>query len=127
MVSAEGLNKRAKARKLITMKSKLLFSALFVAFLGIANISMAQDGFAKNHPRRSEVNKRLQDQDRRINHEMRNGDISRRQANHLHQRDHHIWREERRMAFRHDGHITRHEQSRLYRQENHMSRRIDRA
>ena len=60
------------------MKSKLLFSAVFVAFLGIANISMAQDGsFSKNHPRRAEVNHRLNHQDRRINHKLRNGDISR--------------------------------------------------
>jgi hypothetical protein len=110
------------------MKSKLLFSAIFVAFLGIANISMAQDGnFAKNHPRRAEVNQRLNNQDRRINRDLRNGDISRRQANRLHQRDHQIRREERRMAYRHDGHITRREQNRLNRQENHMSRRIRRA
>jgi hypothetical protein len=109
------------------MKSKLLFSALFVAFVGIANISMAQDGFAKNHPRRTEVNQRLQNQNHRIHHEMRNGDISRRQAYHMHQRDHRIRREERKMAFRHNGHITRHEQNRLNRQENHVSRRIVRA
>jgi hypothetical protein len=110
------------------MKSKLLFSALFVAFLGIANISMAQDGsFDKNHPRRAEVNQRLNNQDRRINHDVRDGDMSRRQANNLHQRDHQIRREERRMASRHGGHITKHEQNRLNRQENHTSRRIHRA
>ena len=48
------------------MKSKLLFSALFIAFLGIANVSLAQDGFAKTHPRRAEVNQRLKNQDHRI-------------------------------------------------------------
>ncbi len=110
------------------MKSKLLFSALFVGFLAIANIAMAQDGnFAKNHPRRAEVNQRLNNQDRRINRDVRNGDMGRRQANRLHQRDHQIRREERRMAYRHDGHITRREQNRLNRQENHMSHRIHRA
>jgi hypothetical protein len=110
------------------MKSKLLFTAIFIAFLGIANISMAQDGnFAKNHPRRAEVNQRLNNQDRRINRDFRNGDMSRRQANHLHQHDHQIRREERRMASRHDGHITKREQNRLNRQENHVSRRIHRA
>jgi hypothetical protein len=109
------------------MKSKLLFSALFVAFLGIANVSMAQDGFAKNHPRRAEVNQRLLNQDYRINHKLRNGDISRHQAYHMHQRDHQIRHEERRMAYRHGGHITKHEQYRLNRQENHMNRRIIRS
>jgi hypothetical protein len=109
------------------MKSKLLFSALFVTFLGLANISMAQDGFAKNHPRRAEVNQRLNNQDRRINHKMRSGDISKHQANRMHRRDHQIRHEERRMAYRHNGHITKHEQHRLNRQENHMNHRIVRS
>ena len=110
------------------MKSKLLFSALFVAFLGIANISMAQDGhFAKTHPRRAEVNHRLNNQDHRINNKVKDGDISGRQANHMHQRDHQIRKEERNMASRHGGHITKHEQHRLNHQENHVSRKIHRA
>lgn len=109
------------------MKSKILFSAMLVAFLGMANISMAQEGVAKNHPRRAEVNHRLNNQDRRIDRKFHNGDISRRKAHNLHRMDHHIRREERRMAYRHNGHITRHEQYRLNRQENHMSRRIRRA
>ena len=110
------------------MKSKILFSALFIAFMGIANISMAQDGsFAKNHPRRSEVNHRLNNQDRRIHNKVKNGDMSRHQAHNLHRRDHQIRKEERRMASRHGGHITKHEQNRLNRQENHASRKIHRA
>ena len=110
------------------MKSKLLFSALFIAFLGIANVSMAQDGnFAKDHPRRSEVNHRLNNQDRRIHHKVKNGDMSRREARNLHRRDHQIRKEERRMAYRHDGHITKREQNRLNRQENHVSHRIQKA
>jgi hypothetical protein len=110
------------------MKSKLLFSALFVVFLGIANISMAQDGsFAKNHPRRAEVNQRLNNQNRRINHKVRDGQMSRRQANNLHRRDHQIRHEERSMASRHNGHLTRHEQARINHQENHVSRRIHKA
>lgn len=110
------------------MKSKLLFSGLFVVFLGIANVSMAQDGsFAKNHPRRSEVNHRLNNQYHRIHNKVKDGEISRRVAHHLHQRDQQIRKEERRMASRHDGHITKREQNRLNRQENHVSRKIHRA
>lgn len=110
------------------MKSKLLFSALFIAFLGIANVSMAQDGkFAKDHPRRSEVNHRLNNQDSRIHNKVKNGDMSRHEAHNLHRRDHQIRKEERRMASRHDGHITKHEQNRLNRQENHVSHKIHRA
>jgi hypothetical protein len=118
----------AQALKIKTMKSKLLFSALFVAFLGFANISMAQDGsFAKNHPRRAEVNQRLNNQDHRIDHKVKNGDMSRREAHNLHRQDHQIRREERRMASRHGGHLNKHEQYRLNRQENHMSHKIHRA
>ena len=118
----------AKALKIETMKSKILFSAMFVAFLGFANISMAQDGsFVKNHPRRAEVNQRLQNQDRRIHNKVRNGDISRHQAHNLHRKDHRIRREERRMAFRHNGHINSHEQNRLDQRENRLSRKIRRA
>ncbi len=110
------------------MKSKLLFMALFIAFLGITNISMAQDGtYAYNHPRKSEVNRRLNIQDRRIDRKVAHGDMSPRQAHRLHRRNHQIRREERRMSSRHHGHISRHEQARLNRQENHVSRRIRRA
>lgn len=106
------------------MKSKLVFSALFVAFLGIANISMAQDGFTKNHPRRAEVNQRLNNQDRRIDHKVKDGNMSRQRSYNLHREAHQIRREERRMASKHNGHITKHEWNRLNRQENHVSRRI---
>jgi hypothetical protein len=109
------------------MKSKLLFSALFIAFLGIANVSLAQDGIAKNHPRRAEVNQRLRNQDHRIHQKMKRGDISRSRAYHMHRRDQHIRQEERRMAYRHNGHISRHEQYRLNRQENRMNHRIIRS
>ena len=118
----------AQALKIESMKSKLLFSALFVVFLGISNISMAQDGhFQKNHPRRAELNHRLNNQDRRIHNKYKHGDISRRQAYHLIRRDHQIRKEERRMAYRNGGHLSRHQQHRLNRQENHMSRRIRRV
>jgi hypothetical protein len=110
------------------MKSKLLFSALLTAFLGIANISMAQDGsFAKNHPRRAEVNHRLSNQDRRIDRKVKNGGMSKHEAHNLHRKDHRIRKEERRMAYKHGGHLTKHEQHRLNRQENHVSRRIHRV
>jgi hypothetical protein len=113
------------SHKLYTMKSKFLFSAMFLIFLAIANFSFAQDGsFAKNHPRRTEVNQRLHNQNHRINHKFKKGDISRHQAYRMHQRDHRIRMEERRMAFRHNGHISRHQQYRLNRQEDRLSHRI---
>ena len=110
------------------MKSKILFSVLFIAFLGIAHISMAADGgFAKKHPRRTEVNQRLRNQHHRIHYKMKHGEISRRQAHHLYHQDHRIRREERRMAYRHHGHLTGHDKHRLNRQENRVNRKIVRA
>lgn len=110
------------------MKSKILFSAMFVAFLGIANISMAQDGkFEKNRPRRAEVNHRLNNQDRHIHNKVRRGDMSHREAHNLHRQDHRIRKEERRMAYRHGGHLSRHDYKKLNRQENRINHRIVRS
>jgi hypothetical protein len=110
------------------MKSKILFSAMLLAFLGFANFSMAQDGsLARNHPRRAEVNHRLDNQDRRIHNRVKNGDISRREAHRLHHKTHRIRKEERRMAYRHGGHLSRHDYKKLNRQENRLNRRIVRS
>jgi len=110
------------------MKSKLIISGLVLAFLGLSNISNAQDGsFAKNHPRRAEVNHRLENQNDRIHNKVKDGDMSKAQAHNLHREDRQIHHEERRMASRHNGHITSHEQHKLNRQENHVSHQIHRA
>ena len=110
------------------MKSKLLFSALFLAFIGFVQTSKAQDGsYAKNHPRRTEVNHRLEKQNNRIHDKVKDGEMSRSQAHQLHREDHRIRKEEQRMASRHNGHLTKHEQHKLNRQENHVSRQIHRA
>lgn len=109
------------------MKKSIVFSAALIALLGITTSSFAQDGkWARQHPRREQVNSRLNNQDRRINEERREGEISGARAARLHQQDHHIRQEERNMAARNDGHITGREQARLNRQENHVSRHIGR-
>ena len=102
-----------------------LFTLGLIAFLGISTTSFAQAGrWDQTHPRRAEVNSRLNNQDRRIRQERREGEISRGQAARLHRQDHRIRHEERHMAARHNGHITRRNQARLNRQENRVSRRI---
>lgn len=106
------------------MNTKLLTLAL-IAFLGISTSSFAQAGrWDQTHPRRAEVNARLNNQDRRIHEERREGEISRGQAARLHRQDRNIRREERHMAARDNGHITRRDEARLNRQENRVSRRI---
>jgi hypothetical protein len=85
----------------------------------------AADGqWAKTHPRRDQVNTRLANQNRRINKEVRQGEITKGQAAQLHQQDHRIRTEERAMASTNGGHITKTEQRALNQQENQVSREI---
>lgn len=104
-----------------------------VALTGAACTTFAQapapgaDGqWAKSHPRRAEVNARLANQNRRINKEVREGEMSPAQAGKLHRQDHQIRKEERAMASMNGGHITKAEQHALNQQENHVSREIGR-
>jgi len=78
------------------------------------------------HPRRAEVNARLNNQNQRINQELREGEITRGQARALHAQDRFIRNEERFMAGQNGGHITRSEQRTLNQQENAVSREIGR-
>ena len=108
------------------MNTKILTLAL-IAFLGISMSSFAQtDKWDQTHPRRTEVNGRLNNQDRRIHEERKEGGISHAKAARLHRQDHRIRHEERAMASRHNGHITGREQAHLNRQENRVGRRIGR-
>lgn len=92
--------------------------------LVVTGNAMAETKFEQNHPRRDQVNDRLQKQNHRINHELKEGDITRQQAHHLHNEDRHIRREEQRMAAQNGGAITRQEQGRLNQQENRVSAQI---
>jgi len=113
--------------RMIRVSRGTLF-AVAVAFAGSAFAqapALAGDGqWAKSHPRREEVNARLANQNRRINKEVREGEISRGQAAKLHQQDHRIRMEERAMAGTNGGHITKTEQRALNQQENQVSREI---
>jgi hypothetical protein len=96
-------------------------AALSVAFVGTASAATNWDA---SHPRRAEVNYRLHNQDRRINQEVRDGEMSRGEAMRLHRDDRQIRREERLMASQDGGHITRGEDHVLNQQENRVSRQI---
>jgi CRISPR/Cas system-associated endoribonuclease Cas2 len=99
----------------------LVMSAVFAASAGSA---FAETQWQKNHPRRAEVNKRLANQNRRINQEVKEGEISKAQAAKLHKEDRQIRQEERDMASQNGGHITKLEQRTLNQQENQVSRQI---
>ncbi len=105
--------------------SKAIFIAVLTSFIAATSSSaMAETKFEQNHPRRDQVNDRLQNQDRRINHEVKAGEITKQQAHQLHKDDHHIRHEERRMAANNGGGITKQEQNKLNRQENTVSAQI---
>jgi hypothetical protein len=93
--------------------------------IGAAPASHAQ-GWDATHPRRAEVNGRLDNQDARIHQERAEGQISGAQAHQLHAEDYAIRTEERAMASQNGGHITTGEQRGLNQQENGVSRQIGR-
>ncbi|HEY8101063.1 MAG TPA: hypothetical protein VIF82_09925 [Burkholderiaceae bacterium] len=90
-----------------------------------AGSTFAQDTkWQKDHPRREQVNHRLNNQDKRINKEVKEGEMSKKKAARLHKQDHQIRKEERAMASQNGGHITKQEQRTLNQQENGTSRKI---
>ena len=103
----------------------LTVAAASFALAGLANSALADETqWQKDHPRRTEVNDRLKNQDRRINKELREGEITKGQARELHSQDHAIRQEERTMSKFNNGHITPAEQKSLNQQENAVSREI---
>ena len=78
----------------------------------------------QNHPRRAEVNQRVNNQDKRINQEEKSGQISKQKAKRLKANDRAIKQEEKDMAKQNGGHITKQEQKDLNKQLNKNSRKI---
>src|SRR5258707_6470827 len=81
--------RRGQAARRATMnRSAKLIVAAAVAFLGAsATGALAESAWDYNHPRRDQVNDRLENQDRRINHQAREGEIGPWRAWRLHQED----------------------------------------
>jgi hypothetical protein len=100
-------------------------AAVSLALAGIATNALADETqWQKDHPRRTEVNARLNNQNRRIHNEVKDGQINKAQAAQLHSEDHAIRTEERTMASTNGGHITKTEQRALNQQENQVSQQI---
>jgi hypothetical protein len=111
--------------------TRTLFAAAALSLLATASIAQTTAGPAasqgqwqKNHPRRAEVNHRLDKQDRRIHQEVKEGEITKQQAAQLHKDDRQIRQEERDMASQNGGHITKQEKQTLNQQENQVSKQI---
>jgi hypothetical protein len=113
------MNTRTKALRV----SAIILS--LVTLFGAAGSASAAT-WNQRHPRRAEVNARLDNQNRRISEERREGELTAGRARRLHAEDRMIRREERLMAAQNHGHITRAEQRALNQQENAVSRQIGR-
>ncbi len=108
-----------------SVHSAVALAALAVSLSGFAASAMADETqWQKDHPRRTEVNSRLANQDKRIHQERKEGEITKAQAQKLHSEDRAIRSEERTMASTNHGHITKTEQRALNQQENQVSKQI---
>jgi hypothetical protein len=108
-----------------TARKMLALTALVGVFAATASTSFAADTkFEKNHPRREQVNNRLENQNDRIRKEVKEGEMSKGKAARLHKEDRQIRREEQLMASQNGGHITKLEQTTLNQQENKVSAQI---
>jgi len=102
----------------------VVVAAGFIMGVGLSPVHADETRWQKNHPRRTEVNNRLANQNRRINQGVKSGALTKSQAAGLHKDDRQIRQEERDMASQNGGHITRQEQRTLNAQENKASGQI---
>jgi hypothetical protein len=102
----------------------VLMSTLAAASFAQAPASAPAGNWAKEHPRRAEVNKRLKNQNARVKDEVAEGDMSKAKAGKIRKEDREIRQEERDMAAQNGGHITKQEQKTLNQQENAVSKQI---
>jgi hypothetical protein len=98
--------------------------AAALALTAVVGTASAETTWQKNHPRRVQVNHRLNNQDQRIHNDVKNGTLTKSQAASLHKEDHQVRQEERDMASQNGGHITKPEQNVLNQQENGISKQI---
>ena len=107
-----------------SVKKSVAIAATLAALITVAGTASADTTWQKNHPRREQVNSRLNNQNKRIHNDVKNGTMTKGQAASLHKEDHQVRQEERDMASQNGGHITKSEQHVLNQQENGISKQI---
>jgi hypothetical protein len=105
-------------------RKTLTFAATMISLAALVGTASAETTWQKNHPRRTQVNGRLGNQNRRIHNDVKDGTLSKAQAAQLHHDDHQVRQEERDMASQNGSHITKQEQRTLNQQENAISGQI---
>jgi len=111
------------------MKSPSIFRFSLIGLAAAAaiasGVAMADDPQpVPNHPRVNEVNKRLDNQQNRIQKGVADGQINAKQAARDEKQDSNIAQRESADEAKHNGHLTKGEQNRLNKSENHDSKRI---
>ena len=101
-----------------TFAAKALLGAAGLAV--VAPTAAVAGNWGAHHPRREQVNDRLQNLNRQIRQERREGDLTKAQAQALRKEDRTIRAEERDMAKLDNGHITKADQKLLNQQENEL-------
>ena len=76
------------------------------------------------HPRVNEVNKREQNQQKRIANGVNSGKLSAKQTSHLEKREASVQNREQKDMAAHNGHLTKAEQKGINRQQNRISKSI---
>jgi hypothetical protein len=104
--------------------NRISAALITLALLAWGSAAIADTAWQKSHPRRTQVNGRLANQNQRIHNQVKAGNLSHAQAAQLHHEDHQIRGEERAMASQNGGHITKSEQHTLNQQENGVSSQI---
>jgi hypothetical protein len=107
-----------------SVRTTVTVTAAALALTALATNALADTQWQKEHPRREQVNNRLANQNKRIDKEVKEGEITKGQAHQLHKEDHNIRKEERAMASTNGGHITKTERKALNQQENQVSKQI---
>ena len=106
-------------------RKAIILIALAAGVTAVTSSAYAGDTkFEKHHPRREQVNNRLERQHDRIAREVKEGEMTKGQARKLRTEDRQIRGEERAMASQNGGHITKTEQTVLNQQENAVSKQI---
>ncbi len=108
----------------MTLAAIVTFGTLVAAPVFAQTTTTNETQWQKDHPRRTEVNDRLKNQNKRITNEVKDGQISKAQAQNLRANDKTIHGEEKAMASQDNGHITKTDQKALNQQLNQNSAAI---
>jgi hypothetical protein len=123
-------NRQGGRKMEITMKRAVLAALALTLMAPAAWVRAENPGnptggqFAKKHPRRNEVNKRVKNQRKRINQDVKKGDLTQQQASQLKANDAAIKQQEHADVKANGGYLTKPEQRQLNQEENANSKLI---